>query len=752
MTKKFSKKWLIALVSIIVVTGSYKIVRACAGGDWFVGDSSNITPEAFVQDSTYYPFFYSDMFYYNINYDDAHNTRFNQTNVEEWDNYLSHSVDTTTLKYLMYQVDLKGIDKLYSKKLTPSVQLPDSLQKRYLKLHMDKPQVNNFLQYLKIAKEAEEFCVSEYRYSWDPPKKVPEYSNFKNFNLKVQAGFGGAKEPFIKERYWFQLVRFNYFYNPAAAISTFENNKATFATDNMFYRTMAYAAGAYYKEKRYARANYYYSLVFSDNKQLRTVAHYSFHPQEEADWQQTLSLCKSAEEKATLWQMLGIFYKDELRSMKEIYKIAPQSPKLDLLLTRYVNIYEVGGIYSSEKEKDSIRNSKKRELAWINETAKAGKTSNQFLWNVSAGYLSFMQDNYAEASGFYTNARKSLKSDDKLASGQLRLLELLNNIGKLNRITEKDENALLSDLNWLFYDEKPTNLRTSNAESWVRKTMSKKYAQQGEMQKSECYQTSAAFYTKDDNITQYRNFLEKKKYSPYELFCKKITSIKLNDVYDFLAVRETLENKDLNKAYNLFVQSGDSTTLMGNPFNGRIADCHDCDHAAPQKVKYTKGELVKKLILLKSNIESGQDVYNNALLLGNAFYNMSYYGNARLFYEGSIYGMEEPSEASGIDYNYKNILTDNSIAYSYYQKALLAAENDEQKAKCYYMMAKCERNKWYNQTFYSNQDSYYDRYKNKLPDFVEWESFRKLKEYSQTAYYKDVIKECGYFRKVARKK
>ena len=67
-----------------------------------------------------------------------------------------------------------------------------------------------------------------------------------------------------------------------------------------------------------------------------------------------------------------------------------------------------------------------------------------------------------------------------------------------------------------------------------------------------------------------------------------------------------------------------------------------------------------KIKEMKAKIAAGEDVYNNALLVGNAFYNASYFGNARAFittksltntetafqkeHEKMLYGMENVSK------------------------------------------------------------------------------------------------------------
>lgn len=83
---------------------------------------------------------------------------------------------------------------------------------------------------------------------------------------------------------------------------------------------------------------------------------------------------------------------------------------------------------------------------------------------------------------------------------------------------------------------------------------------------------------------------------------------------------------------------GAETELLGNPFNGKIKDCHDCDHAAAQSTTYNKVSFLQKMLEMRQKIDRNESVYNNALLLGNAYYNMTHHGNARVFYENKVIG------------------------------------------------------------------------------------------------------------------
>jgi hypothetical protein len=133
---------------------------------------------------------------------------------------------------------------------------------------------------------------------------------------------------------------------------------------------------------------------------------------------------------------------------------------------------------------------------------------------------------------------------------------------------------------------------------------------------------------------------------------------------------------------------------------------------------------------MQDKIAQKEDVYTNSLLLGNAFYNITYFGNGRTFYEISISSNDSGTYSC-------------DISKMYYKKAFDAAATKEQKAKCIYMIAKCERNDYYN-TKYKNV-SWWERQDDKV-NFIAWEAFKTLnKEYSDTKYYQDVIAECGYF-------
>jgi hypothetical protein len=742
MTQKLSNGLRIFLISAGILLTGYIVVKACGGGDWEWGDDtsgSNITPEVFA-DTTYAPFFYSDLFYYGINYDNAHDERFNTSNTEEWQSFLGKEVKKEAIAYLLTTADYNTIIATYNFYLGKN-QLPDSMKRFSSSMHSGSAKEQSFLQYLTIAKACESFAVDNVRDSWDydtrakKPVTPPPFDNVQTIEKLMQK----ESQDFIKERYWFQVVRYNFFNDLPSCAASFENNKKNFSHSVTYYRAMGYAAGAYYKQKNYSKANYYYSLMYAANDPLKVVSYWSFHPQEEADWQQTLAMCANDKERITLWQMVGIGYADEMRSMKEIYKLNPADPTIDLLLLRSVNKLE------SQSYDTSIHINATFE--WCKKITDDGKVSNPFLWNVSTGYLAFMQQDYANAKKYYTLAEKKMPNTT-LAKNQVRLLTLLLKVESLKTITAADEQALLPDFQWLYKltDSTAPTFRFYTAQGRIKSSLAKKYAKQGDFVKSECFVSTTAFYASDKKIDELKVYLNKSNPTGFDVLARSFSAKNTDDLWEVQAVKATYRD-DIDAAISMMEKAGKNSevVLLGNPFNGKISDCHDCDHAQKQKVKYTKLSFLKKMKELKDNVTAKNDVYNNALLLANGYYNISHFGNARYFYEGAVIGAGQSSPYD-IDSMFKTMLTDNALSTKYYRLALQTATDDEQKAKCLYMVSKCQRNDWYNQMFYTDRKNDPEYGNNSNIDFITWNAFSALRKYKNTQYYKDVIRECGYFR------
>lgn len=748
MTKRFFKKQLLAFSALAFI--SYGVLWACADGGWGEDSYSAYTPEAFV-DSAYKPFFYSDMFYYDIGHDVAHNERFNQSIVAEWAQYLGRNASDTELAYFLLSASKGIVDSVNQQ---PVNALPSNIGAMYIVQHKSDKKLAAFFKFLSFAKANENYAVSNVAY-WDYDDAVPQHK-FTNEQIVLASTmlqeFNSVSDNFIKQRYFFQLVR-NYFFQAKydSCLAFYNQYQAKFPQNIIAARSSSYVAGAYYKQKNYAQANYLFSKVYDVSSDFKTVAHFSFHPQNETDWKQTLALCQNKEEQITLWQLLGIYY-DEQRSIREIYAINPKSDKLDLLLTRMVNKIELKsnwqyteyGAAIYKPSKDSVDAT---TVALITKIAEEQKTAKPYLWHLSAGYLYFLSQDYAKARSYYALAQKNMPKDE-LSQAQIRLLVLMNKVASCEKVNQAFENEILPDLKWLNglgYETMPS-FRYSSAYAWMKEALSSKYKSQKEYLRSELFLHQDTFYAHAPSVTILKAFLLNKNVTPFEQYCKEIYPISAQSISEYQSI--LFAYKDQIDEAIVKMQESDSLQyqqLLGNPFNGNIQDCHDCDHAATQKVKYSKISFLQKLKEMKANVQKNNDVYNNALLLGNAFYNMTHYGNARFFYEGAVMGSGH-SVPDAIPNSFRNMLVDCSVAKGYYKKALAAATTDEQKAKVTYLLLKIERNEYYNKWFSTADYNSWD-YADVPPT-----NFSVLYPYQNTKYYKEIIAECGYFKSYLIKK
>jgi hypothetical protein len=760
----------------------YGIIYACAGGDdWdFFGYNSNFTPETFA-DKSYSPLFLSGGIFYGIGFDTQHNSRFNKDIKSDWAAYLKGKIDTTTVNYFLigdeklnYYSDNKNTIKNKEEITSLHVYYKNKKEnaasvKWGKKMPLKDEKVKSFVEFLYLAQKIETVSINKDYWSYEPV--VAKTFNDAKMIQSIENVYNTLSDPFLKNRYWFLTMKARFYSNDKQkAIDFFNKTESSVPKNVLYYRALSYVAGINHKQKKYAVSNYLYAQVFDKCPELRVVTAYSFNPKNQTDWNKALTMAKNNKEKAALWAVHG-YYKDEKQSIEKIYELDPKSEHLNYLATRLVNALEqsINNSFQQDaagedqpKKKLTVAESKAENQAKVDQKvldliakiSAAGNTDRPYLWDLSLGYLQTLKGDYANADKNFDKAVKTLPKTE-LAGMQLRLLRFVNNLNKIDKLTDKNEKTIIADLNWL-YNELPKTykgqeFRYQNASSWSRSYLSTLYREKGNLVLAEIFGESRysywndgnAFYDDEKNLQGIKTFLAKSNKTEIENIGAGIYSLSLKDINNFQAVQATFKNK-IPEAIE-FLKQTDSVQyykFLGNPFNGSIKDCHDCDHVAYQKRKYTQMDFLTTIKEMQDKLAKNEDVYTNSLLLGNAFYNISHFGNGRTFYEISIVGYG--SSPYSFRDSMKKMITDCSVSKMYYQKALQAATTKEQKAKCVYLISKCERNEYYN-TKYNSVRYWWDANDDKV-NFIAWNGFKTLqKDYSDTKYYQDVIAECGYF-------
>ncbi|SFN70949.1 hypothetical protein SAMN05421741_109101 [Paenimyroides ummariense] len=772
MKKKILK--LLAAGSLTAILGYGTYAYGCADGWWGSGYTSVFSPEITVNNKDYQPFFYDDYFiFYNGYTVQSPGDLFKDENVSDWTSYLK-KYTPETVEYYLYNKDLDAPLRTISQAKNPAAEFKKQNFKFTLDTSDEKTQ--KFVLFIMLARGIETYSNQSYNY-WDYNNRT-QLNADTDFTGKVENLYKkqtSNKDDFFKNRMWFQVVRSKFYSSDRSSVITFFNDtQKDQPKNNLYYQALSYVGGAYKNLKNYEKANATFAQVFNQCKPMMPSALFDYKPLDAAAFKASLSQAPNQSAKEAMYALQG-YYTNEFSAMQDLYKLNPNSPHIDFVLSRWVNINEQSiNIYTEYDKLDIDAKKVKKELKdkvnavelkWINEVANDSKVHNPYIWKATAAYFNSLAGDYSKADNLLKEAHTLSQNANQ--KNQVRSLRLLNNLLSVDQIDLKAEGKLIEDVNWLFYEETfpvkdyVSEGRTDYLQSFTKKYISSLYRKQGDGLMSELTYPIKGFYKDQKQSNAMEKLLLSSQRSAWQDIFVGIYPYKLADIYEsrgiYLFYQDKIDEAIAefekitpfeSKTYNWEKQQYETQMvdyktqeLPGNPFNGKIKDCNDCDHAAKQSVKYSQLNFLQKIKEMKAKIAAGEDVYSNALLVGNAFYNASYFGNARAFYYNNIineYGNSISNEHSKMLYGMENV-------QKYYNIAKKAAADNEQKAKMAYMLAKTQRNDFYYNKYFST-NTYWG-----YPDgavIQKWQGFVDLKaNYSDTKYYQDVIAECGYFRK-----
>ena len=734
----------------VFITSCIVIIIACSGIDFTY--YSHFSPEVSDIDSSFEPMFISEELFYNYSEFEYYSQRFNTNIIDEWSVYLEDRIPIKEIEYfLLDNNSTKEINELYA-----NVQNSNKSGILNSRFSVIDSKVKGFIQFLYFAKQIEAISLQQLGV-WDIEHGMKRFYASPEIIAELENRYHIESDPFLKNRYWFQVAKAKYYsIDKSSIISFFDKTKETVKKNNLYYRALSYVAGAHYKQRNYTLSNYLYSIVYYNCKEMRSIAAYNFHPQEQSDFDSSLQLASNNNEKIALWTLYG-YYADELKAIREISKLDTKNEHIDFLLAHFIN-NEEKRLNSEAELKNAVEyknvlkeNVNPEAVLLIDSIARQENTSRPFLWYMGAGYFQILAGNYKLAD-LYLEKSSKLISNKPLAVNQIRLLQLVNNILRIDSITKQHEEKLVSELDWL-YNKCPNDsiksFRYNHTVSWSKNYLSSLYKSQGNHVFSEILSPSTNYYINQNNIDNMIEYFTKKDMSNWDSIIIGQYAFTLSDLYDYVSIKNTyIYPENLDKAiYYMELSQHSNDTLDCDPFLGRIKDICECTEGNVPNIRFTKLDLLRRMKDLQLLIAKGERTYEHYLALGNAFYNITYFGNSREFYFNAIinnYGIY-------IDPLYKSWLLNSSIANTYFNNALQVANNNEQKALCVYMMSKCERNTFYTERYYEDgflRDSY-----NQDTNYLAWNGFVKLKnEYSHTSFYKQVIKECGYFKSYISKR
>ncbi|HEO65152.1 MAG TPA: hypothetical protein ENI73_04695 [Spirochaetes bacterium] len=721
MTLKTLRVYTVILISVSLVYSSVNPLRACGPYD--------DTPAS-------YSFFNPGQ---SLKQDDKPQN----DNLLEWESFFKNKTTLKDIGQVVYKLKVKDL-QIVKTNMEKEAKLQFKFQGNSLLRYLFSKKKLEVIDYLLFAKECEPY-VGTYG-GWDEPKI--DKKAMKTLIKRGLKAYRKMKSPFIKLRYAYQITRLaHYAQDNQQTIKLYDQYAKPLKVKSiMRYWALNHKAGALRRMKLYAKAAYLFSRVYDLCPSRRISAYRSFLIQTDAQWKQALALCKNNGEKATLHTLRALNPENNaLEEMKAVYRLDPTSRHLKDIATKQINGlegellgYQLKDFYPlGKKAPIHVRKQLNDLIQFVNKVHGKQTGYGKTFWSITLAYLNYMGSNFDEASKLI-KVLKGQYMSTKLMD-RVDRIDLLIQLTQLTKVGKQAENILYRKV----MSHQIVSVFYRNSMEWFfLNVFEKLYEKQGEPGKA--FFCNNTFYgllvsPKIEVVNDLLKIADKPNKTAFE---KDILGLIREDQKKqvLLEIKGTLKLADhkLKEAIRIFKQLPKSFRkdykpfqIASDPFQVIFNDFR----YKPSGKTYTKLSLAERLFELEQKAKvSTRTGLGDYYLLGTAYYNMTYYGNAwnAVDYYKSNYRSADDHD----DY------VDYSRPLKYFNTVMKSTKDGELAAKACFMAAKCEQAQFYSSKYYRDYDSNNSKNQNKL--FRKY--FKELKTtYSDTKYYREVIKECGFF-------
>jgi hypothetical protein len=759
---KPSKLFAVCLTSLLLLKPSY-VARAC----WYEPEDFFTTFSFFDPSLAGLPDF-SALYYSFVNfYDYTWNSQAyrQQDNLEAWQAYTGQNIPTEDIAAVVLALPQAEMAPLITW-MRGKGSLPDTLAGNRFARYLKESRRLDLAYYLDFAKRCEpQVYVSEW--GWEDASR--DEAQMARLQQEALDKYAASVEPFLKGRYAYQALRLAHYAGRYEDCLRIFDEKISPLKDRglIYYWSLGHKAGALQALGRHPEANYLFSLVFEHCRSKRVPAWLSIRNDEEQDWEATLALCKTPQEKATLYLIRAIHPSSPaLSDMEAIYRLDPRSEKLELLLAREVNKLEqdlfhwdfdfqlpIQQEYENGMPRYAALDYLAQVAAFTDRLVEEQRTARPEYWRLALGYLRFMQGEYGPAQEAFAALRAS--KTPQVA----RMAAFFDWVLRLNRLEQLDgpaEEAFYNDMRSFWQDEEEDAHQLGlKADRFLRNTFARLYAQSG--RKGMAFLALKGYYELKlapdaavvEELIAWLQGLKSREATDFEVWM-------MEQIHPQFPLETLLEMKatlllrqgQWQAAADLYAQVPEelydfigSFRIPLDPFEGYTWDCVNCfDLYEASEFPYTRLRFAQEMASLEAQARArpSAELYYR---LGNAAYNMTYFGPAWMlasYYRsgGSLYLFSPDYEPYGEE-SKSELFTDMARPEAYYRKAVSLTKDRELAAKALFMAAKCRQNQ-----FYLDGKDDYEHLEEKKPYRKDFETLHK--QYAGTRFYREIIGECGY--------
>ncbi|QKF72954.1 hypothetical protein AFAEC_0777 [Aliarcobacter faecis] len=569
-------------------------------------------------------------------------------------------------------------------------------------------------------------------------------SRCTNFIPKALKKLEEAKTDFYKQRYFFLALRLAH-YHKKNPLEIYKKYYYLVQNSNSIVKDWidALYAGALIKKGEIAKGVYQFSKLFDEAINSHLALYNFFYIRDQKNFDSLLNLAQNSDEKAKFYTLRALdSSSNAIEEMKNIYNLDKNSKWLQFLLYRELlksqTFFNEDIYFENNFEEDTIFYTK--YIDFLNSL----EIENRYLVDLSLVYFNLYTKKFEEANNILNKLLKDYPN-----SHEVQTVAYLLYLQSLEKIDSQTENIIIDKIEKLI-DENHTS---NTIYEYTLEVLSKLYKKQG--------LDFNLFLAQNSSYINY-TILDMKKFKTFEEFLVKPQDSKLKT---YLQKKfQTLIDNDGEFAYakisllinNLkFKEALDTnlailnSSLEYNPFNGLIRG----NNRNGKQNDLTIKDFLEKILEIKNVLKENPNSTIDNFLYANALYNLSYYGNS---------SKATTSHRSVVFVHTPELQEEKlNLALKHYEIALNNSNDKELKAKITYQISKTKlalfdlkyeeypqqgSSFWRNNTqkyFYGLNDEFYEKFL-KLDGAKYFDDLEK--NYKNTKYYKELLKECGDFR------
>ncbi|SDI00196.1 hypothetical protein SAMN05421846_103197 [Chryseobacterium taeanense] len=325
-------------LSLAVLSLFYSKSEACAWSDPDY-EYFNLFTQSIIKDKSYLPFLHS---YSTRFYNDFKPSLIPDENIDAWKRYFNNQLSYAQTEYLVNKMNMSDLNAL--KKGTPSNQLLVNLGPGFYTKYREG------IDYLIEAKYLEPYMKINYIESADSfyYREPGTGKNATNLDYgktisALTSLYNAAKNPEIKQRYGYQIVRFNHYTrNYDAALKAFKTYVEPLRLKGAPYiMALDQLAGAQRGLGMNSEANWNFFQVFKDSKSRKESAFISMKLSDTASFNNILKRAETDEDKNMAYFLLGYEdFNNPIPIMEKMFEINPDSEILKVMAVRSINELE----------------------------------------------------------------------------------------------------------------------------------------------------------------------------------------------------------------------------------------------------------------------------------------------------------------------------------------------------------------------------------------------------------------------------